>query len=115
MPPPPAQAWCEQWSHGLEVPTYHSPPQGVRVAAELDLARLVDGILLGQVHKVRGEDEAQEADVEGGDELLGTDGEGAPSASTRSAPDRHHVRGRGGLPAASSNRYLKVPRKSQRV
>lgn len=55
------------------VPTYHPPPQGIRVAAKLHLARLVHGVLLCQVHEVGGEDEAQEADIQGGDELLGAE------------------------------------------
>lgn len=45
-------------------------------------------------------------------------GEGAPSASTRGRPgqtSRAEGQGGGGLPAASSNHYLKVPRKSQSV
>ena len=51
----------------------HPPPQGIRVAAELHLAGLIDSVLLGQVHEVGGEDEAQEADVQRGDQLLAVD------------------------------------------
>lgn len=72
-----------------KVPTYHPPPQGVRVAAELHLAGLIDSVLLGQVHEVGGEDEAQEADVQRGDQLLrerpagwGQPGAGAPVSRT---------------------------------
>ena len=92
------------------MPTYHSPPQGVRIAAELDLARLVDGILLGQVHEVGREDEAQEANVQGGDELLETD-RGGRSVSQRprapggpaDVPRTDITWGGGVLPETSSN------------
>lgn len=41
---------------------YHSPPQGICIVSELSGAP-ADGIRLCQVHKVRGEDQAQKADV----------------------------------------------------
>lgn len=41
---------------------YHSPPQGICIVSELRGAP-ADGIRLCQVHKVRGEDQAQKADV----------------------------------------------------
>ena len=53
----------EKWS-------YHAPPQGVGIAGEARLPLLVHRVLLGQVHKVGGEDEPQEADVQSGDQLL---------------------------------------------
>jgi len=55
--------------------SHHSPPQCVGVAAELGDAVAVHGVLLRQVHEVGGEDQAQEADVQGGDELLEVTGE----------------------------------------
>lgn len=56
----------------LEIPTYHPPPQSICVAAKLDAARLIHGIFLSQVDKVGGEDKTQKANVQGGDQLLGT-------------------------------------------
>lgn len=50
--------------------SYHSPPQSISVVSKLGRAAAVDRIFLRQVNKVRGEDEAQEADVQGGDQLL---------------------------------------------
>lgn len=50
--------------------THHAPPQGVGIVPELRRAAAGDGVLLGQVDKVRGEDQTQEADVQGGDQLL---------------------------------------------
>lgn len=85
-PPRPGPGWAvASWPRGPKVPTYHPPPEGVRVAAELDLARLVHGVLLGQVHEVGGEDEAQEADVQGGDQLLGDSRGGVTSRRPRAA------------------------------
>lgn len=49
---------------------YHAPPQRVGVAGKARLALLVHGVLLRQVDEVRGEDQTQEADVQGGDQLL---------------------------------------------
>lgn len=49
---------------------HHAPPQRISVAGEARLALLVHGILLGKVDEVGGEDQAQEADVQGGDQLL---------------------------------------------
>lgn len=43
--------------------TYHPPPQSIGVVSKLDGAAAVDRIFLCQVDKVRGEDQAQEADV----------------------------------------------------
>lgn len=42
--------------------SYHSPPQGICIVLELGGAP-ADSVCLCQVHKVRGEDQAQEADV----------------------------------------------------
>ena len=51
--------------------TYHSPPEGVGVALEVGLECVgSDGVLLGEVHEVAGEDEAEEADVKRRDQLL---------------------------------------------
>ena len=66
-------AWPPTGQPLPKVLTYHPPPEGIGVAAKLDAARLVHGVLLGQVHEVGGEDEAQEADVQGGDQLLGAE------------------------------------------
>lgn len=49
--------------------SYHSPPQGVRVVPEVGGAP-ADGVRLCQVHKVRGEDQAEKADVQGRYQLL---------------------------------------------
>ncbi len=49
---------------------YHTPPQGIGVAGEACLALLIHSILLRQVDKVGGKDQAQEANVQGGDQLL---------------------------------------------
>ena len=49
---------------------YHAPPQGISIGGEASLALLVHSILLRQVHKVGGEDQPQEADVQRGDQLL---------------------------------------------
>ena len=49
--------------------THHSPPQRVGVGTKL----LGVAILLGEVDEERGEDEAQEADVECREQLLPTD------------------------------------------
>ena len=49
---------------------YHAPPQGICVAGEARLALLIHSILLRQVDEVGGEDQAQEADVQRGDQLL---------------------------------------------
>lgn len=46
--------------------SYHSPPQGISVV----LKGAVRLLFLHQEDKVRGEDQAQEADVQGGDQLL---------------------------------------------
>lgn len=50
---------------------YHSPPQGISVAGEARLAFFINSIFFRQVHKVGGEDEAEEANVKGGDQFLG--------------------------------------------
>ena len=47
--------------------TYHTPPQGVCIAGEVGGAFI---FFLGQVYKIGGEDEAQEPDVQSGDEFL---------------------------------------------
>lgn len=49
--------------------SYHSPPQGICIVPEVSGAP-ADGIRLCQVHKVRGEDKAQKADVQGRYQLL---------------------------------------------
>lgn len=49
---------------------YHAPPQGIGVAGEARLALLIHGVLLRQVHKVGRKDQAEEANVQGGDQLL---------------------------------------------
>lgn len=43
--------------------SYHSPPQGIGIVSKLYGAAAVDCIFLCQVDKVRGEDEAQKANV----------------------------------------------------
>ena len=50
--------------------SYHAPPECVSVVGEPGLALLVHGVFLGEVHEVRGEYQAQEADVQGGYQLL---------------------------------------------
>ena len=50
--------------------THHSPPEGVGVALEVDGSVGRDGVLLREVDEVAGEDQAEEADVEGCDQLL---------------------------------------------
>ena len=50
--------------------THHSPPEGVGVADEVRPSAVADGVLLGQVDEVRGEDETEETDVEGRYQLL---------------------------------------------
>lgn len=57
----------------LKIPTYHPPPQSICVAAKLDAAGFVHCIFLSQVDKVGGEDKTQKTNVQGGDQLLGTD------------------------------------------
>jgi len=52
--------------------TYHSPPEGVCITVEL-WPRVRLRVLLRQVHEVRGEDQAQEPDVQSRDQLLGAD------------------------------------------
>lgn len=49
--------------------SYHSPPQGICIVLELGGAP-ADGVRLCQVHKVRGEDQAEKADVQGRYQLL---------------------------------------------
>lgn len=49
--------------------THHAPPESVGVAGEIPFA-LPGILLLRQVHEVGREDQAQEADVEGRDQLL---------------------------------------------
>lgn len=49
---------------------YNAPPQGVRVTGKVRVAVRTHHILLGQVHKVRAEDESEESDVQRGDEFL---------------------------------------------
>lgn len=55
------------WTH---TDSYHSPPQGISVVPKLGGAVAVDCIFLCQVDKVRGEDQAQKANVQGSDQLL---------------------------------------------
>jgi len=43
--------------------TYHSPPEGVSIAAEISTIIVSDIILLREVDKVRWEDETEEANV----------------------------------------------------
>lgn len=50
--------------------SYHSPPQGVSIAGEACFALLIHSVLFRQVDKVGGEDEAEEANVQGGNQLL---------------------------------------------
>ena len=51
--------------------TYHAPPERVGVALEVGLAVVGSHrVLLGEVHEVTGEYEAEEADVERRDQLL---------------------------------------------
>ena len=57
-----ATAWNNQ--------THHSPPEGVGVAGEIRLAVVPDGVFLGQVDKVRREDQAEETDIQCRDQLL---------------------------------------------
>lgn len=57
----------------LKISTYHPPPQSICVATKLDAAGLVHCIFLSQVDKVGGEDKTQKANVQGGDQLLGTE------------------------------------------
>lgn len=54
----------------LVQPPYHAPPQGIGVAGEARLALLIHSVFLRQVDEVGGEDQAQEADVQGRDQLL---------------------------------------------
>ena len=54
-----------------QIPTHHSPPEGVRVALKVRLESVgAHGVLLGEIHEVAGEDEAEEADVQRRDQLL---------------------------------------------
>ena len=51
--------------------TYHAPPERVGVAREVGLAAVGSHrVLLGEVHEVTGEYEAEEADVQRRDQLL---------------------------------------------
>ena len=68
----------------------HAPPEGVGVAVEVGLAPGSHGVLLTEVHEVAGEDEAEEADVEGGDQLLSVDVDHGPQQPPR-APLPVHV------------------------
>ncbi len=43
--------------------SYHSPPQGIGIVSKLGGAAAVDCVFLCQVDKVRGEDQAQKANV----------------------------------------------------
>ena len=52
------------------VQPYHSPPQSISVAVEVGPSPRAHRVLLTEVHEVTGEEEAEEANVERGDELL---------------------------------------------
>ncbi len=58
------------WFKFLVKLPYHTPPQGISIAGEACLALLIHSILLRQVDKVGGKDQAEKADVQGGDQLL---------------------------------------------
>lgn len=49
---------------------HHAPPQGIGVAGEARLALFIHSVLFRQVDKVGGKYQAQESDVQGGDQLL---------------------------------------------
>ena len=54
----------------MSVQPYHSPPQSISVAVEVGPTSRAHRVLLTEVHEVTGEEEAEEANVERGDELL---------------------------------------------
>ena len=60
-------------SYRSKISTYHSPPEGVGVALEAFCVVQPLHVFLGQIHEVRREDEAQEADVERRYQLLQRD------------------------------------------
>ena len=66
--------WLFFNSHFFSSCSYHSPPEGVRVALKVLLPVRPLHVLLAQVDKVAGEDEAEEADVQGSDQLLEMEG-----------------------------------------
>ena len=53
--------------------SYHAPPQSISVTVEILPPSRSDHIFLTEVDKVAGEDESQEANVEGRDQLLSVD------------------------------------------
>lgn len=66
--------------------THQAPPERVGVGV-----KMVVLALLRQVHQKRGQDEAQEADVPGGDQLLKGTGASEHLASVRPCPPPGHT------------------------
>lgn len=59
---------------GHKCKTYNTPPECIRITREARLPLLVHCVFLRQIHKIRGEDQTQEANVKCGYQLLAQKG-----------------------------------------